>query len=57
MLLAGMGERFITRHSHAAEVWWGPMIQKRLERLIGHGIAIGEYDPQADGDAAPAASL
>ena len=57
MLLAGMGERFITRHAYGSELWWGPIAQKRLERLIGHGIAIGEYDPQADGDAAPAASL
>jgi putative GTP pyrophosphokinase len=46
MLLAGMGERFVTRHSYGAEPWWGPMTHQLLERLRTHGIPIGDYDPQ-----------
>ena len=53
MLLAGMGERFITRHSFAPEPWWGPMLRERLERLQAHDIPIGDYDPQNDVDAPP----
>ena len=50
MLLAGMGERFIARHSYALEPWWGLMAQQRLERLKLHRIPIGDYDPQNDAD-------
>jgi putative GTP pyrophosphokinase len=54
MLLAGMGERFITRHSYGPEPWWGPMAQQRLKRLQLHRIPIGDYDPRHDADVPPA---
>lgn len=50
MLLAGMGEQFITRHSWGLEPWWAPREQQRLQRLRDHGIPIGDYDPQDDTD-------
>lgn len=53
MLLAGMGKRFVTRHSYGPEPWWGPMAQQRLERLQLHRIPIGDYDPQNDADVPP----
>jgi ppGpp synthetase/RelA/SpoT-type nucleotidyltranferase len=51
MLLAGMGERFISRHSYGNEPWWGRIVQGHLERLREHGIPIGDYDPQNDAEA------
>jgi ppGpp synthetase/RelA/SpoT-type nucleotidyltranferase len=53
MLLAGMGERFITEHLWAPEVWWGPSCQARLKRLKVAGIPIGDYDPQQEADSTP----
>ena len=45
MVLAGMGELFIKRHTFAAESWFGPRQLASLDRLREGGIPIGTFDP------------
>jgi putative GTP pyrophosphokinase len=48
MLLAGMGENFIKRHSYGASDWFQERQRKALEALGKEGISVGHYDPFAD---------
>jgi ppGpp synthetase/RelA/SpoT-type nucleotidyltranferase len=47
ILLAGMGEYFISRHPWAREDSWANDFRQRLDRLRKAGIPIGSYDPGA----------
>lgn len=48
VLLASMGQNYISRHPWASEEWHASMCERRIERLAADGIAIGNYDPALD---------
>jgi hypothetical protein len=51
MLLAGMGEHYIRRHTFAGEPWYEGREREYLERFKKAGVEIRDYDPlmeQAD---------
>ena len=54
LLLAGMGEPYINRHSWAGQSWWQEMGQRNLELLRKMEIPIRAYDPLADPSTATA---
>ena len=48
MLLAGMGEHYIRRHTFAGEPWYERRVQEELERFKKAGVDIHDYDPLMD---------
>ncbi len=47
MLLAGIGQEFINRHSLGHEEWWRKWREDVLDRMRAHDISVGSYDPKA----------
>jgi putative GTP pyrophosphokinase len=45
MLLAGMGDHYLSRHPWRNESWWPLAWNRRLQDLIKAGIRIKNYDP------------
>ncbi len=45
VLLASMGETFVSRHVWADADWYRPRANEHLEALRAHGIPIGTYKP------------
>lgn len=45
LLLAGMGENFITNHIWAKEDWWVSSQLKKLKDLKDANVSVGEYSP------------
>lgn len=45
MLLAGMGDNFIARHTFAAQPWYGKQQKEWLESIKQAGVQIRAYDP------------
>lgn len=45
MLLAGMGEKFRTRHLYAEFGWFLNSTARVIAEFEGHGIPIGDFDP------------
>jgi ppGpp synthetase/RelA/SpoT-type nucleotidyltranferase len=45
MLLAGMGENFITHHIFSGEPWFIATTSTQLERLRKSGVQVRDYDP------------
>lgn len=48
MLLAGMGEGYIRRHTYAGAAWYGPPEHERLEKFRAEGVEVRAYDPLID---------
>jgi len=47
MLLAGMGEHFISRHPWSRDEDWPKRFRVRLKKIAGAGITVRAYDPKA----------
>ncbi|MGA8856784.1 MAG: hypothetical protein WB643_06400 [Candidatus Bathyarchaeia archaeon] len=45
LLLAGMGEQWIKRHTYGDEEWFRHMWLRKLDQLRGGGIKVGSYAP------------
>ncbi|MFZ0052394.1 MAG: hypothetical protein WAK96_11525, partial [Desulfobaccales bacterium] len=50
MLLAGMGETYITRHILSGQLWFVQRERKSLEEFQARGVQVRNYDPTADVD-------
>jgi ppGpp synthetase/RelA/SpoT-type nucleotidyltranferase len=48
MVLAGMGENYLSRHNYAKYPWWSQANANRLSTLRTSGLEIGDYDPMRD---------
>jgi hypothetical protein len=48
MLLAGMGEHYIRRHTFAGEPWYEGREREYIERFKKEGVEIRDYDPLMD---------
>lgn len=45
LVLAGMGEKFIERHTFAGQHWYGPNQRAQLRKLAEAGMPPIDYDP------------
>ena len=45
MLLAGMGDYFISRHPWSGQAWFQSRFPTLLKRLVEHKVKIGNFDP------------
>jgi hypothetical protein len=52
VLLAGMGEHFVLRHTYSDMEWFPTRMRRYLQRLRDAGIPIGDFDPIEDAQAA-----
>lgn len=48
MLLAGMGDNYLRRHTFANEPWYGPRVRGWLEAFKSKNVTIRDYDPLAE---------